>query len=214
MCPPGARLCGTVPGTSLVLAMILVAIGANLSTPDGRTPYQLCHDAVDALARLPGLPDCPEFAGLVVTAVSSWYRSAPVPRSDQPDYVNGVVRLDVVAPTMTRPTNAEPDPATLLAALARIERTHGRARGVVNAARTLDLDIIAMGSGGGLLRDRPDPVLPHPRAHQRAFVLLPLREVAPYWLHPRLGLTVEQLIRQLPSAELEPDAIGICDSPA
>ena len=162
--------------------MILVAVGANLPTAEGGTPYQSCLAAVEALRRLPGV---------TVTAVSRWYRSAPVPRSDQPDYVNGMVRLEAV------PGQAEPDPAALLAELQRIEWEHGRERGVANTARTLDLDIIAMGEGGGLVRTAPDPVLPHPRAHLRLFVLLPLQDVAPDWIHPRCALIATELVEHL-----------------
>ena len=71
----------------------------------------------------------------------------------------------------------------------------GRRRGLTNAARTLDLDIIAI---GGLLRAGPDPILPHPRAHERAFVLAPLADVAPAWVHPLLGLTAAELLARLP----------------
>ena len=171
--------------------MILVAVGANLSTADGATPYQSCLAAVEALRLLP------EVTG---AAVSRWYRSEPVPRSDQPDYVNGVVRLEAL------PGLDEPDPAMLLGALQRIEREHGRERSVANASRTLDLDIIAMGEEGGLVRAAPDPVLPHPRAHLRLFVLLPLQDVAPAWGHPRCRLTAAELVERVlledPSAEL------------
>ena len=162
--------------------MILVAIGANLVAADGSTPYQSCVAAVEALRLLPGV---------TVTAVSRWYRSAPVPRSDQPDYVNGVARLEAV------PGLDEPGPATLLAALQQIEREHGRERSVANAARTLDLDIIAMGEEGGLTRAAPDPVLPHPRAHLRLFVLLPLQDVAPAWVHPHCKLAAARLAERL-----------------
>ena len=178
--------------------MILVAVGANLAAHDGRTSYQLCNAAVDALRRLPGLE---------VAAASRWYRSAPVPRSDQPDYVNGVVRLEATGA-------AEPDPAVLLAMLQRIEQNFGRERSVANAARTLDLDIVAMGERGAAMRHRPDPVLPHPRAAGRAFVLLPLREVAPGWVHPGLGLDVETLIGRLPPADLLPAAISVMSEEA
>ncbi len=173
--------------------MILVAVGANLSGADGCTPYQSCAQAVEALRRLPGL---------AVITVSRWYRSAPVPRSAQPDYVNGVVRLHA------QPGLAEPDPARLLDALSAIEDRHGRQRSVVDAPRTLDLDIVAMGKRGGLLRNAPDPVLPHPRAHERAFVLLPLRDVAPDWVHPASGRDLASLIASLPQAELSTDAIS------
>ena len=173
--------------------MILVAVGANLAAQDGRTSYQLCTAAVDALGQLPGLR---------LAALSLWYRSAPVPRSDQPDYVNGVVRLEAV-------NAAEPDPAALLAMLQQIEQVFGRERSVTNAARTLDLDIIAMGAQGADWRHQPDPILPHPRAAGRAFVLLPLREVAPEWVHPGLGLGVDVLIDRLPAADLLPAAISV-----
>ena len=179
--------------------MILIAIGGNLVAPDGRTPYQICNDAVDALSCLPGL---------VPVSRSRWYRSAPVPRSAQPDYVNGVVRLEAA------PGRLEPEPAALLATLQAIEASQGRERGVPDAARTLDLDIVAMGdAGGGLVRDRPDPVLPHPRAHLRAFVLLPLRDVAPHWMHPRFGIGIDRLLAVLPACELEPDQIGAIRDP-
>ena len=64
-----------------------------------------------------------------------------------------------------------------------------------NAARTLDLDIIAMDT---LVRRASDPILPHPRTHERRFVLLPLADVAPRWVHPVLARTVEELIASLP----------------
>ena len=111
-----------------------------------------------------------------------------MPPSGQPDYVNGVVRLAGAA-----------DPADLLARLQAIEAGAGRVRGEANAARTLDLDIIDL---NGLVRDGPDPVLPHPRAHLRGFVLRPLHDVAPDWLHPRLGAGVEALLRALPAQDV------------
>src|ERR1700735_231851 len=100
------------------------------------------------------------------------------PPSGQPDYFNAVAVLRRIAGT------TDPDPAALLAAFQAIEAREGRVRGEPNAARTLDLDIIAMGQGGQMVRATPDPVLPHPRAHQRAFVLAPLLDVAPGWIHP------------------------------
>jgi 2-amino-4-hydroxy-6-hydroxymethyldihydropteridine diphosphokinase len=154
--------------------VILVAIGGNLPGPWGERPVDACRRAAHELGRLPGLR---------VEAVSRWYRSAPVPRADQPDYANGVVRLTGTA-----------EPADLLARLQAIEQAAGRVRGVRNAARTLDMDIIDI---DGLVRDSPDPRLPHPRAHERAFVLLPVRDVAPEWIEPRSGRNVAALLANL-----------------
>ncbi len=152
--------------------MLLVAIGANLPGPDGTAPLETCRRAVGRLGmemRLMGL--------------SRWYLTEPVPPSGQPPYVNAVAHLDIDPTT---------DPVEALAHLMQIEEQCGRVRSVPNAARTLDLDLIAMGA---LVRQSPDPILPHPRAHERAFVLVPLADVAPGWVHPVLGQTVEALLQ-------------------
>jgi 2-amino-4-hydroxy-6-hydroxymethyldihydropteridine diphosphokinase len=158
--------------------MILVAVGANLPGPDGATPLQTCAEAVQALAELPGLQ---------LNSVSRWYETEPVPRSEQPNYVNGVVRLD-------RMDGAAGCPERVLGWLQTIETRFGRRRSEPNAARTLDLDLIDL---DGLVRDGPDPVLPHPRTHQRAFVLLPLLDVAPDWIHPSNGQSGRALLATL-----------------
>ena len=159
--------------------MILIAIGANLTAADGSPPLESCRRAVEKLASLPGLE---------LRSVSRWYETAPVPRSGQPNYVNGVVRLD-----------GRVAPERMLTLLHAIEAEAGRVRGELNAARTLDLDIVDI---DGQVRDQTDPVLPHPRAHQRAFVLVPLADVAPDWVHPRLHRGVQDLLRELPSQEI------------
>lgn len=162
-------------------AVILVAIGANLPGADGRPPLATCRAAAASLDVLPGLR---------LVALSRWWTSAAIPPSEQPDYINGVARLD-----------GWMAPDALLALLQGIEREAGRRPGPRNAARPLDLDIIAMGD---LVRPAPDPVLPHPRAHLRRFVLAPLAEVAPGWLHPSLGRSVEALLAEAPAQRLEP----------
>ncbi len=131
--------------------------------------------------------------GMRLACVSRWFRSAPVPPSGQPDYVNAVAAL--------RPdTGTTIDPAVLLARMMAIEAMCGRQRGAPNAARTLDLDIIGI---GGMVRDSPDPILPHPRAHLRAFVLAPLADVVPDWVHPVLGLTAAALLAGLPPQDIQ-----------
>ena len=157
--------------------MILVAIGANLPDRTGRPPLATCRDAAEALRALPGL----RLAG-----ISSWHQTAAEPPSDQPDYINGVVRLELL--------HGVCDPAALLARLQAIELQAGRVRGLRNAARVLDLDIIAIDD---LVRASPDPVLPHPRAHLRRFVLAPLAEIAPGWVHPGLHINVKTLLDRL-----------------
>lgn len=154
--------------------MILVALGANLPGPGGETPLETCEAAVRALAALPGIH---------LESVSAWYETAPVPPSGQPNYVNGVVRL----------SGWSGSPEALLAALHAIEARFGRVRGEPNAARTLDLDLIDL---DGLVRAAPDPILPHPRAHQRAFVLRPLLDVAPDWVCPGIGRSGRALLAE------------------
>jgi 2-amino-4-hydroxy-6-hydroxymethyldihydropteridine diphosphokinase len=92
----------------------------------------------------------------------------------------------------------------LLRALQEVEHVFGRLRSVPNAARTLDLDVIAYDNR---LVNTPELILPHPRMQDRAFVLLPLAEIAPGWRHPVLGKTVEALISALP-AEQKAEPIG------
>ena len=161
--------------------MILVALGSNLPAEEGMTPLDTC---VRAAAALDGV------AGLRCTALSRWFASAPTPPSGQPTYINGLARLEGLA-----------DPVLLLAALQAIEARFGRRRSVPNAARTLDLDIVAMGD---LVRAAPDPVIPHPRMHERAFVLAPLLDVAPDWRHPVLDQTAKALLAALPDQGVQP----------
>ncbi len=161
--------------------MILVGIGANLPGEDGTTPLHACRRAAVELNTM---------VGIRLVGLSRWFQTAPMPPSGQPPYVNGVAHLA-----------GDIDPAALLAALRAIEARAGRVRGAPNAARTLDLDIIAM---GGLRRDAPDPVLPHPRAHLRAFVLAPLLDVAPGWVHPALHRPAVELLAALPPQGVRP----------
>lgn len=124
-----------------------------------------------------------EAAGVRVLRCSRWYRSAPVPASDQPWYVNAVAAVDTRLP-----------PAALLELLHSTEERLGRVRSVPNAARMVDLDLLAYGES---ISGPPGPVIPHPRLQERAFVLLPLRDVAPDWRHPRTGVGIEDLIAAL-----------------
>jgi 2-amino-4-hydroxy-6-hydroxymethyldihydropteridine diphosphokinase len=156
--------------------VIILAIGANLPSPFG-SPRQTVERALDALAA----------AGLTLLARSRWYESAPVPPSDQPWYVNGVVALAT-----------ERSPGELMALLHGIEASFGRIRRQRNEARVLDLDLIAYDEL--VLSGPQSPILPHPRMHERAFVLLPLAELAPEWRHPKSGEPIKALIERLDPA--------------
>lgn len=156
--------------------MILIGLGANLDSPRHGPPAATLEAALAALAA----------AGVTVAARSRWWRSAPVPVSDQPWFVNGVARLETPL-----------GPADLLALLHRVEAEFGRVRSIPNAPRVLDLDLLDY---DGLVRGAA-PILPHPRLAERAFVLLPLQDVAPGWRHPVSGLGLEALIAALPSGQ-------------
>ena len=155
--------------------MIYIALGANLPSARAGAPRATLEAALDAM----------NVAGIRILRRSRWYASKPVPASDQPDYVNGAVAVETALA-----------PADLLARLHGIEREFGRVRGTPNEARALDLDLIAYddrvsdGKDGG-------PVLPHPRLASRAFVLLPLRDIASDWRHPATGATLASLISGL-----------------
>jgi 2-amino-4-hydroxy-6-hydroxymethyldihydropteridine diphosphokinase len=112
-----------------------------------------------------------------------------------PDYVNGVALLE------PRPGAAPPTPQALLAALQAIEAQAGRVRPYPNAPRTLDLDLLDL---DGLVRAGPDPILPHPRMQDRAFVLAPLCDIAPGWVHPRLARSAAELLDGLGPQEVRP----------
>jgi 2-amino-4-hydroxy-6-hydroxymethyldihydropteridine diphosphokinase len=163
--------------------VIIIGIGANVPASDGTPALATARRAALQLGNLPGMR---------LHALSRWFLTDPVPPSAQPPYVNAVAVLAV------QPSDAAPDPAVLLRRLQAIEAGAGRVRGERNAPRPLDLDIIAMGEAGGMVRQAPDPILPHPRAHLRAFVLLPLLDVAPWWIHPVLRRSAADLLRDLP----------------
>ena len=158
--------------------MIFIGLGANLDSQVYGKPLATLKAALAAL----------DTTSRRIVACSHWYRSAPVPVSDQPYYVNGVVQLETSL-----------SPSALLTQLHAIEREFGRIRAVPNAARVLDLDLLAYDDC--ILDDPAGPLLPHPRLHLRAFVLLPLSEIAPYWVHPQNGRDIETLIGALPPGQ-------------
>lgn len=144
-----------------------VALGANIGEPLRRIEA--------GFAALEALP------GTRLKARSSLYRSAPVGYADQPDFINAVAMIETAL-----------DPHALLAALLAIERAQGRVRDFPNAPRTLDLDIVLYGD---LVLHEPGLTIPHARMLERAFVMLPLAEIAPDAQVPGRGLVRELAAR-------------------
>jgi 2-amino-4-hydroxy-6-hydroxymethyldihydropteridine diphosphokinase len=141
---------------------VIVALGCN-----DKGVWSSCREALEAaVCRL-------RTEGLDVLARSSWWRSEAWPDPTDPPFLNGVVIV-----------RTDHDAHQTMAALGRIEDAFGRRRGVRNAPRTLDLDLIAHGRLAG---DLDGLILPHPRAADRLFVMGPLAEIAPHWRHPSGG---------------------------
>jgi 2-amino-4-hydroxy-6-hydroxymethyldihydropteridine diphosphokinase len=151
----------------------LVALGSNLGDREAQLD--------SAVAELSALPHTR------CLAVSSWHPTAPVDAPlGSPPFLNGAALLETTL-----------SPGALLERLQQIERTHLRVRDVANGPRTLDLDLVLHGDAQ---QDGPELTLPHPRAHERAFVLVPAAEVAPEMLHPGLGRTLSELRDALTTA--------------
>lgn len=157
---------------------IYIALGSNLPAPGHTSPSATVVAAMNALAE----------AGLPVLDRSTIHLTEPVPVSDQPWFANAVIRTESVLAA-----------GEVLELLHRIEARFGRVRTVRNAARTLDLDLVD--HGGEVSGDGVWPELPHPRMHERGFVLLPLAEIAPDWRHPVTGSTISDLVGQLPPGQ-------------
>jgi len=147
----------------------IVAFGGNLGRPD-----ETFARALEVLRRSDGVD---------VVAVSSLYRSAPWGPVAQPDFLNGVAVCE------TPPSVSE-----FAAVLFDIERAHGRGHAVRFGPRELDLDLVAFGDE---ILNGPDLTVPHPRMTERTFVLEPLREVRPTWVHPGLQRGVRELLADL-----------------
>jgi 2-amino-4-hydroxy-6-hydroxymethyldihydropteridine diphosphokinase len=143
-----------------------VGLGSNLDDP--------AQHVEDALRELDALP------GTRLLARSSLYRTAPVGLAAQPDFVNAVALLETALA-----------PAALLAQLLEVERRHGRVRELPNGPRTLDLDLLLHGDAR---IDQPGLCVPHPRLHERAFVVVPMAEIAPGQPIPGHGTAGERAV--------------------
>ncbi len=157
--------------------MIILAFGANLPGPHGSPE----NNIQAALSLMPTI-------GVHVLGVSSIWITKPVPESDQPWYRNAVALV-----------SSDLAPYDLLCAVKKLEADFGRIDSVRNAPRVLDIDLICYHD---MVFDDVGLSLPHPRMHERGFVLYPMREVVPdSWRHPAFGATVHDLIDALPPSQ-------------
>jgi 2-amino-4-hydroxy-6-hydroxymethyldihydropteridine diphosphokinase len=157
---------------------IYIAFGSNQALRD-RRPGAVLQAAAEELER----------RAVRLVARSSLWHSPAWPDPSDPPYVNAV------AEAVTTLSAAE-----LMDCLHAVEAQLGRVRSEPNAPRTLDLDLIDY--RGHVAGPKSGPILPHPRAHQRAFVLLPLQEIAPSWRHPRTGEGLTELVAALRPADI------------
>lgn len=152
---------------------VIIAFGANLGERE-----ETIELALSLIEELVGQ----------IKLTSRLYETEPLldpenPIHEQPMFINGVVQVET---TLT--------PEELLSTLQEIERELGRVKTLRWGPRTIDLDIIAIGD---LVINTPELVVPHPEMHKREFVLEPLAEILPGWVHPVLGVEVEELLRRV-----------------
>ncbi len=157
--------------------MIFIGIGGNLPSKIFGTTSEVLQKALHAI----------DSNICRVIRRSPWYKSAPVPLTNQPNYLNAVVEVS---------TNLPAD--ELLSQLHEVENKFGRVRSTINASRTIDLDLISYRDHVIQPKEENGLCLPHPRLCERAFVLLPLFDLAPNWVHPANDKTILNLIKGLP----------------
>ena len=152
--------------------MILVGIGSNLCSKKYGKPVDNCKEAIEVLKK-----------EMIIESLSPWYQSEPLPVSNQPWYINGVL----IVKTSLNPNN-------LLKTLLKIENSFGRTRKKKNEPRVIDLDLLTYND---LVIDSKLLVIPHVRMHLRRFVLDPLIDIAPEWVHPILKIKATELRKKI-----------------
>ena len=158
-----------------------IALGSNQGNS-----LEILESSLNALDLIPGID---------LEQTSSWYQTKPVGTPQpQPDYLNGCALL-----------SAEQTPEELLAILQATEMQFGRVNKGTLQARTLDLDLLLYGD---VVLNTPDLTIPHPRMNERAFVLVPLAEIAPLWIEPRSGNKIARLLKSVDTSGVQPYVIA------
>ena len=158
---------------------IIIGIGGNINSEDGTHPVKICNKAICSLQQY----------SIKVKKQSKWYNSEAIPKSNQPNFFNCVV----IAITKLNEYD-------VLKFLHKIEAEFGRKRNEINEPRSIDLDLIDYSNK---VLNNKNLTLPHPRAHLRKFVIRPLAEINPYWIHPILKVNVLDILKKLDNQKIE-----------
>ena len=162
---------------------IIIGIGGNINSEDGTHPIKICNKAIYSLQEY----------SINVKKQSKWYNSEAIPKSNQPNFFNCVV----IASTKLNEYD-------VLKYLHEIEEEFGRRRNKINAPRSIDLDLIDYSNK---VCKNNKLIIPHPRAHLRKFVMGPLAEINPDWIHPILKVNVLDILTKLDKQKLEEASI-------
>ena len=152
---------------------IIIGIGGNIKSEDGTHSINIASKAISYFKNY----------SINVTDQSSWYETEPIPKSVQPNFFNCIVFANTILSELD-----------VLRSLHEIEHKLGRRRRVVNEARIIDLDLIDYSNK---VLTSNDVIIPHPRAHQRRFVMEPLAEINENWVHPILKMNVLEILKNL-----------------
>ena len=163
----------------MMINTVIIGVGGNINSVDGIHPVEICNKAIRSFHDY----------SIKVKKQSKWYNSEPIPKSDQPTFFNCVV----IASTKL---NAH----DVLKFLHKIESEFGRRRNKINAPRSIDLDLIDYSNK---VCKNKNLIIPHPRAHLRKFVMGPLAEINPDWIHPILKLNVLDILNKLDNQKLK-----------
>ena len=158
---------------------IIIGIGGNIKSKDGIHPINVAIKAISYLKNY----------SIKVTNQSSWYETEPIPKSEQPNFFNCIV--------FAKTDLSELD---VLKSLHEIEHILGRRRRVVNESRIIDLDLIDYSNK---ILINKEIVIPHPRAHQRRFVMEPLAELDNNWVHPILKVNINKILKNLDNQNIK-----------
>ncbi len=152
---------------------IIIGIGGNIKSKEGAHPIEVAMKAISYFKDY----------SIKVTNRSSWYETEPIPKSDQPNFFNCIVLANTILNELD-----------VLKSLHAIEHKFGRKRRMVNEPRIIDLDLIDYSNK---ILTNKEIVIPHPRAHQRRFVMEPLAEIDKTWVHPILKININKILKNL-----------------